>query len=407
MTRYSFEALTFAGKTEKGTIESDSIKQAKQQLLAKNLVPVKVDVEYSQKSQSAWQNFLNPQKSLSPKELAIITKQLALLVKSGIAIDEAVGLISDEIGLKKHIKTILENIVSELRSGLPLSKAISAHPKSFGPFYQGVVSAAEQSGKMGQVLTQLAFFLEKRQALSQKALSAMIYPMMLASVSLMVILFLMTYVVPQIVKVFESTKQTLPLITQIVMGVSTFLTNWGLVLLVSLLALLLGIRQLLRNPKRKLSFDSFCLKIPTVGNLLLAFDTAKFAGTMSMLIEANVPILIALNHAKNTLSNSVLRQAIEQTEIRLKEGSTLFKALGAQGVFSPILIYLIRSGEASGKLAEMFQYGGENAELEAEQKTTIFTNLLEPILILVMGLLVLGIVMAVMQPILEMNSGIR
>jgi general secretion pathway protein F len=128
---------------------------------------------------------------------------------------------------------------------------------------------------------------------------------------------------------------------------------------------------------------------------------------MSMLIEANVPILIALSHAKNTLNNSVLRLAIEQTEIRLKEGSTLFKALGAQGVFSPILIYLIRSGEASGKLAEMFQYGGENAELEAEQKTTIFTNLLEPILILVMGLLVLGIVMAVMQPILEMNSGIR
>jgi general secretion pathway protein F len=223
----------------------------------------------------------------------------------------------------------------------------------------------------------------------------------------MVILFLMTYVVPQIVKVFESTKQTLPLITQIVMAVSSFLTNWGLLLLVTLLALLLLVRKLLNDPKRKLSFDRFCLKIPTIGNLLLAFDTAKFAGTMSMLIEANVPILVALSHAKNTLSNSVLRQAIEQTEIRLKEGSSLFKALGAQGVFSPILIYLIRSGEASGKLAEMFKYGGENAELEAEQKTTIFTNLLEPILILVMGLLVLGIVMAVMQPILEMNSGIR
>jgi len=407
MARYTFEAFTFAGKTEKGTIESESVKQAKQQLVAKNLVPIKVELEFSQGSQSSWQNVLNPQKSITPKELAIITKQLALLVKSGIAIDEAVGLLADETGLKKHIKLILENIVSELRSGLPLSKAISAHPKSFNPFYQGVISAAEQSGKMGQVLTQLATFLEKRQALSQKAMNAMIYPIMLACVSLMVILFLMTYVVPQIVKVFESTKQTLPLITKIVMSLSSFLTQWGLLLLVILLALALLGKQLLRDPKRKLSFDKFCLKIPTIGNLLLAFDTAKFAGTMSMLIEANVPILIALSHAKNTLNNSVLRLAIEQTEIRLKEGSTLFKALGAQGVFSPILIYLIRSGEASGKLAEMFQYGGENAELEAEQKTTIFTNLLEPILILVMGLLVLGIVMAVMQPILEMNSGIR
>jgi general secretion pathway protein F len=407
MARYTFEAFTFAGKTEKGTIESDSVKQAKQQLVAKNLVPIKVELEFSQASSSSWQNLLNPQKSITPKELALITKQLALLVKSGIAIDEAVGLLADEIGLKKHIKTILENIVSELRSGLPFSKAISAHPKSFGPFYQGVVSAAEQSGKMGQVLTQLATFLEKRQALSQKALNAMIYPVMLACVSLAVILFLMTYVVPQIVKVFESTKQSLPFITQIVMGLSSFLTQWGLLLLVVILACVLLCKQLLRDPKRKLSFDRFCLRIPTIGSLLLAFDTAKFAGTMSMLIEANVPILIALNHAKNTLNNSVLRQAIEQTEIRLKEGSTLFKALGAQGVFSPILIYLIRSGEASGKLAEMFQYAGENAELEAEQKTTIFTNLLEPILILVMGLLVLGIVMAVMQPILEMNSGIR
>ncbi len=407
MARYTFEAFTFAGKTEKGTIESDSLRQAKQQLVAKNLVPIKVELEFSQASQSSWQNLLNPQKSITPKELAIITKQLALLVKSGIAIDEAVGLISDEIGLKKHIKLILENIVSELRSGLPLSKAIAAHPKSFTPFYQGVISAAEQSGKMGHVLTQLATFLEKRQALSQKAKSAMIYPIMLACVSIMVILFLMTYVVPQIVKVFESTKQSLPLITQIVMSLSSFLTQWGLLLLTVILAIALLCKKLLQDPRRKLSFDRFCLRIPTIGNLLLAFDTAKFAGTMSMLIDANVPILVALNHAKNTLNNSVLRLAIEQTEIRLKEGSTLFKALGAQGVFSPILIYLIRSGEASGKLAEMFQYGGENAELEAEQKTTIFTNLLEPILILVMGLLVLGIVMAVMQPILEMNSGIR
>jgi general secretion pathway protein F len=149
------------------------------------------------------------------------------------------------------------------------------------------------------------------------------------------------------------------------------------------------------------------LNAPLLGPLLLGFETARFANTMAMLVSANVPILTALHSARSTLGNSVLRAAIDSTEVRLREGTSLSRALGSQGVFSPILIHLIRSGEASGKLAEMLKYGAENAELESEQKTKIFTSLLEPLLILVMGLMVLGIVMAVMQPILEMNSGVR
>lgn len=407
MPRYTFEAVTFAGKTEKGSIDGESVKHAKQSLMAKNLVPVHIALEHLEQRDSFLQKILYPRKSISSKELTLITKQLALLVRSGIAIDETVELLAQEVGIKPHIKSILDNLVSELREGVPLSFAIAAHPQSFGPFYQGVIAAAEQSGKMGQVLTQLSEYLAKRQSLQQKTINAMIYPLMLASVSIMVILFLMTYVVPQIVQVFAATKQALPLITQIVMGISTFLTQWGVVLLITLLILLVGIQQLLRHPKRRLAYDQSCLKIPSIGPLILAFETAKFAGTMSMLVQANVPILLALNHSKNTLTNTALRLAIEQAEVRLKEGATLFKSLGSAGVFSPIFIYLIRSGEASGQLAEMIQYGGENAELEAEQKTTLLTSLLEPILILIMGLLVLGIVMAVMLPILEMNSGIR
>jgi general secretion pathway protein F len=163
----------------------------------------------------------------------------------------------------------------------------------------------------------------------------------------------------------------------------------------------------LKQIEIRLRFDRFILNLPFLGPLLLGFETARFANTMAMLVAANVPILTALHSARSTLGNEVLKEAIDSTEARLREGSSLSRALGSQGVFSPILIHLIRSGEASGQLAEMLKYGAENAELEAEQKTKIFTSLLEPVLILFMGLMVLGIVMAVMQPILEMNSGIH
>jgi general secretion pathway protein F len=260
---------------------------------------------------------------------------------------------------------------------------------------------------MAEVLTQLAVFLEKREALKQKALGALVYPATLLSVSFAVIIFLMTYVVPQIVRVFESTKQKLPAITQVVMAVSNFLSQWGLILLLAGLLGTLIFKYLLRRPEFKYRCDAFCLNIPVVGPLLLEFETARFAGTMALLVGANIPILSALHHSKNTLSNLVLKQTIELAEARLSEGSSLAKAIGNQGIFSPILVHLIRSGEASGQLAEMLRYAAENAEAEAEHKTKLFTNLLEPLLILVMGGLVLGIVMAVMQPILEMNNGIR
>jgi general secretion pathway protein F len=290
---------------------------------------------------------------------------------------------------------------------MPLSQALASHPQSFGAFYQGIVAAAEQSGQMGEVLTQLAVFLEKREALKQKALGALVYPATLLSVSFAVIIFLMTYVVPQIVRVFESTKQKLPAITQVVMAVSNFLSQWGLTLLLAGLLGTLLFKYLLRSPEFKYRCDALCLKIPVVGPLLLEFETARFSGTMALLVGANIPILSALHHSKNTLSNLVLKQTIELAEARLSEGSSLAKAIANQGLFSPILVHLIRSGEASGQLAEMLRYAAENAEAEAEHKTKLFTNLLEPLLILVMGGLVLGIVMAVMQPILEMNNGIR
>jgi general secretion pathway protein F len=406
MPRYRFEALTYAGKSERGSVEGESVRAVRQALMAKQLVPVTIDLEAEWAKQPFWTKWLSKNKPLSRADLAIITKQVAILVRSGVQIDEALSVLAEEAS-QAHIKAVLQSVVSELRAGLPLSRAIAGQPLSFDPLYQGVVGAAEQSGKMGQVLTQLAEFLEKRQALKQKAMGALAYPVMLTGVAFMIVLFLMTYVVPQIARVFQSSKQALPFSTRFILGLSDFLMNWGWLLLIIIVAAIFYSRRALAKEDIRLKVDRALLNMPLLGPLLLGFETARFANTMAMLVSANVPILTALHSARSTLSNSVLKAAIDSTEDRLREGVSLARALGSQGVFSPILIHLIRSGEASGKLAEMLKYGAENAELESEQKTKIFTSLLEPLLILLMGLMVLGIVMAVMQPILEMNSGVR
>ena len=406
MPRYRFEALTYAGKSERGSVEAESTRAVRQTLMAKQLVPVTIELETEWGQKPFWNKWFSQNKPLSRADLAVITKQVAILVRSGVQIDEALSVLAEETS-QAHVKTVLQAVVSELRAGLPLSRAIAGQPQSFDPLYQGVVGAAEQSGKMGQVLTQLAEFLEKRQALKQKAMGALAYPIMLTGVAFMIVLFLMTYVVPQIARVFQSSKQVLPFSTRFILTLSDFMVNWGWLLLAAIVAGFFYARRALAKEEVRLKFDRILLNLPLLGPLLLGFETARFANTMAMLVSANVPILTALHSARSTLSNSVLRAAIDSTEIRLREGATLARALGSQGVFSPILIHLIRSGEASGKLAEMLKYGAENAELESEQKTKIFTSLLEPLLILVMGLMVLGIVMAVMQPILEMNSGVR
>ena len=406
MPRYRFEAMSYAGKSERGSVEGESVRAVRQALMAKQLVPVTVELEAEWGKQYFWSRWFSKSKPISRAELAMLTKQVAILVRSGVPIEEALSVLADESS-QAHIKAVLQSVVAELRSGLPLSRAIATQRESFDPLYQGVVGAAEQSGKMGQVLTQLAEFLEKRQALKQKAMGALAYPAMLTGVAFLIVLFLMLYVVPQIARVFQNTKQDLPFSTQFVLGLSHFVVTWGWLLAIAIaFALWIGRRALAKEEVR-LRADRVLLNLPLVGPLLLGFETARFANTMAMLVSANVPILAALHIARDTLGNAVLRAAIDSTELRLREGTSLARALGSQGVFSPILIHLIRSGEASGKLGEMLKYGAENAEFESEQKTKIVTSLLEPILILVMGLMVLGIVMAVMQPILEMNSGVR
>jgi general secretion pathway protein F len=406
MARFRFVAVTFDGQSEKGVIEGESIKAARQQLLDKGLVPTKLTPDDEVVAKSGFAALLAGQRAIKPADLAVVTKQLALLVRSGLPIDEALKMLADE-SPKATTRSVLMAMVQELQSGVPLSKAMQGQPATFDKLYQSVVAAAEQSGLMAPVLTQFAEFLEKKQATRQKVIAAMVYPVMLISISFLVMIVLMTYVIPQVTRVFESTRQKLPFMTEVVMNISAFLNNWGLALLLCIIVLGWLVHRILKNPEMRLRFDTRCLSMPLIGPVLLAHETARFSNTMSMLVGANVPILSALKSSRDTLSNTYLKSAIETTELQVREGSALSRALGAQGVFSPLFVHMLRSGEATGQLAEMLKFGAENAEFEADKTTKMFTSVLEPVMILLMGSMVLVIVMAVMQPILEMNSGVR
>lgn len=406
MPRFRFEAITYDGQTEKGVVESDALKSAREQLLARGLVPVSVEPDNGSSGKSGVSSLFSGRKAIGGSDLAVITKQFALLVRSGLPLDEALRLLAEE-SPKQTTREILAEIVHELQSGVPLSRALASQPATFSNLYQSVVAAAEHSGLMAPVLTQFATFLEKRQAMKQKVVAAMVYPAMLIGVSFLVMTVLMVYVIPQVTRVFESTRQKLPFITEVVMAISAFLADWGWLLILVLLGLVWLVRRALQNPEIRLGFDSRCLSMPVIGPLILAYETARFANTMSMLVAANVPILSALKSARDTLKNTYLKSVVDAAEMRVREGSTLARALGAQGVFSPLFIHMIRSGEATGQLADMLRFGADNAEVDAEQTTRVFTSILEPAMILFMGVMVLIIVMAVMQPILEMNAGIR
>jgi general secretion pathway protein F len=405
MSRFRFEAITYDGQTEKGSVEGESLKAVRQQLMARGLVPVDVAPETGASAKLGLASLFS-RRSISAADLAVLTKQFALLIRSGLPLDEALMLLAEEAP-RPVTRTILADMVHELQSGVSLSRAMASQPATFNSLYQSVVAAAEQSGLMAPVLTQFAQFLEKRQAMKQKVIAAMIYPLMLIGVSFLVMVVLMTYVIPQVTRVFESTRQKLPFMTELVMSISTFLSDWGWLLVVLLLGMAWLIRRALQNPAVRLRFDTRCISLPLIGPVILSYETARFAHTMSMLVGSNVPILSALRSARDTLKNTYLKATIETTEMRVREGSTLSRALGAQAVFSPLFIHMLRSGEATGQLADMLKFGAENAEFDAEQSTRLFTSILEPAMILLMGLMVLGIVMAVMQPILEMNAGIR
>ncbi|WP_420996040.1 type II secretion system inner membrane protein GspF [Cupriavidus sp. 30B13] len=405
MPAYRYEAVDAAGKTDRGVIEADSPKQARTQLRARGLTPLNVDplagVGGVQKSSTA--SFV---RRLSTQEQALFTRQLASLIVAGLPLDEALAALADQAE-RRYVHELLAGIRAEVMGGSSLSLALQQHPRDFPDIYRALVSAGEHSGHLGLVLEKLADYIETRNTLTSKIRLAFTYPAIVTVVAFAIVIFLLSYVVPQVVSVFANTKQKLPTLTIVMLALSDFVRNWWWAALAFIAAVALGIRSLLRQPGVRLSWHRWLLTAPLLGKLIRGYNTARFASTLAILVSAGVPILRSLQAAGETLTNEALKDNVDDATTRVREGASLARALAAQNQFPPVLVHLIRSGEATGNLPIMLERAAQGEGQELERRTLFLTSLLEPLLILSMGVVVLLIVLAVLMPIIEINQLVR
>ncbi|SDP66612.1 type II secretion system protein F (GspF) [Ralstonia sp. 25mfcol4.1] len=405
MPAYRYEAADATGRADRGVIEADSPKQARAQLRARGLTPLTVDplagAGLAQRSSSTV--FV---RRLSTQEQALFTRQLASLIVSGLPLDEALGALADQAE-RQYVHELLAGIRAEVMGGSSLSVALAQHPKDFPDIYRALVSAGEHSGHLGVVLERLATYIETRNQLTSKIRLAFTYPAIVTFVAFAIVIFLLSYVVPQVVSVFANTKQKLPTLTIIMLWLSDFVRNWWWAAVAVIAVISAIIRSLLKQPDIKLSWHRWLLTAPLVGKLIRGYNTARFASTLAILVSAGVPILRSLQAAGETLTNVALKNNVDDATTRVREGASLARALAAQNQFPPVLVHLIRSGEATGNLPIMLERAATGEGQELERRTLFLTSLLEPLLILTMGVVVLLIVLAVLMPIIEINQLVR
>ena len=407
MPVYAFEALASNGDTRKGVIEADSAKAARGQLRAQALVPIQVEPVSAQDKAASRQNLaLNRKRVFSANALTIWTRQLAGLVSSGLPLERALTSLSDEAE-KAPERELVATLRSEVNSGSAFAKALSQHPREFSDIFVAVIGAGEQSGNLGLVLERLADDLEEQQALKAKLIGAALYPAIVSLVAIVIVLFLVTYVVPQVAHVFAGSKHALPLLTVIMIGFSSFVRAYGWLMLIALVLGAVGARYALANAAFRQKFDAAWLNLPILGRLARSYNAARFASTLAMLAAAGVPILKALQAASETLSNQALRTDAQDALVLVREGAPLASALAQKKRFPPLLAMFARLGEQTGQLPLMLQRAAIQLSTEVQRRAMQLATLLEPLLIVAMGVVVMLIVLAVLMPIIQLNQLVK
>ncbi|HAI69611.1 MAG TPA: type II secretion system protein GspF [Gammaproteobacteria bacterium] len=401
MAAFEYAALNKIGRTRKGVLEGDTPKQIRQQLREQGLTPLSIEEVVRPAKQRQHRRV-----PVSATDLALLTRQLATLVRSGFALEEALRAISEQTE-KPRLKSLLLAVRSRVLEGHSLAEGLGDFPKVFPSVYRATVSAGEQSGHLDLVLERLAEYTENRQQVQQKTLLALFYPALLSTVAIAVVIGLLAYVVPQVVQVFSNINQELPWLTRTLIAVSDFLQNWIGWLLLLLIALIAGLRYLLRFEKNIIRFHRLLLIMPLISRLERGSDVARFTRTLSILTESGVPMLEALHITSQVLSNRLMRQAALEATNKVREGTSLHTALEQTGLFPPMTVYLIASGETSGKLENMLERAAIMQERELETLIGVLLGLFEPLLILVMGGIVLTIVLAILMPIFELNQLVK
>ena len=410
MPAYRFEALDAQGKTSTGLLEADNAKAARAQLRARELVPLAVTTVGAAGNGSGAGTGSSPQRwrrrVFSATGLSVWTRQLAGLVGSGLPLERALTALADESDDERS-RELVAHLKSEVNAGSSFARALGSAPREFDEVYRAVVSAGEQSGALGAVLERLADDLEERQALRSKVLGAMLYPAIVSLVALVIVIFLVTYVVPQVASVFTNSKRALPFLTMAMMSLSAFVRSWGWALA---LAIAVGVTTLIvmrRGEAFRERSDAAFLRLPLVGRLARGYNAARFASTLAMLAGAGVPILKALQAAAETLGNRAMRADALDALVQVREGAPLASALSAKKRFPGLLAMFARLGEQTGELPAMLQRASRQLGGEVQRRAMGLATLLEPLLVVGMGLVVMLIVLAVLLPIIQLNTWVR
>jgi len=399
LNAFDYIALDLKGKRQKGTIMSSSPRDARDALRSRQLVILKI-VQAKSKDQSI-SNFIKLR--VKHKNLTQITRQLSILIDASTPVEEALKITA--LQFKNNIvKTILLSVRSQVMEGLKLSDALKSHPTTFSRLYIAMVASGETSGRLASVLGRLADDLEKAQKIKQKIRGATAYPTVLSVVALIIVVILMVAVVPKVVQQFDSFGQDLPTLTKVVIGLSEWMQRWGLFLLIITFTFFLILLRLFKKISFRLRWDKMLLSLPVISKMTKDMNAARFARTMSGLVDSGTPILTALEVSSHTLQNSVMQKAVIDASLKVREGLTINNALRDANVFPQIVVQMISGGEVSGDLSGMLAKSAEYLEEEFSSSIDIFLSLLEPLIIILLAGVILLIIGAIFMPILQLNT---
>lgn len=406
MAAFRYEAIDAAGRDSRGVIEADTLRHARANLRESGLTVIAVTA-LSQETLQAGVSWRERFRSgVSSTQLSLLTRQLATLLDAGLTLEHALNALIEQ-SESETVRQVLAGVRGEILAGHTLAQALAKYERVFPDIYRALVKAGEATGELGKVMSRLADYTESRQALQQKVGLAFVYPAIVTAVALLVVTGLLMYVVPQVVSVFQQSHQSLPLLTRLLIGLSSGLQVLWPYLLLFVVLILFTARMVLQREEIRYLWHLRLLKLPVIGRLLRGVNAARMASTLAILAGSGVPLLVSLQAAAGVVNNLPMRRALEEAAKKVREGVGLSRALAVSGFFPPILIHLIASGEASGKLDVMLERAAAQQEQEVGNYTSVLTALLEPILILTMGLVVLLIVLAILMPIIDMNQMVR
>ncbi|MGF1752235.1 type II secretion system inner membrane protein GspF [Vibrio makurazakiensis] len=404
MAAFEYKALNAKGKQKKGTIEGDNARQARQRLKEQGLVPIEVIEAKAKATKSASGGpSLGLKRGISTPDLALITRQISTLVQSGMPLEECLKAVSEQ-SEKPRICTMLAAVRAKVTEGYSLAESLADYPHVFDELFRSMVAAGEKSGHLDAVLERLADYAENRQKMRSKLMQAMIYPVVLVVFAVSIVSFLLATVVPKIVEPIIQMGQELPQSTQFLLASSEFIQNWGIQLLILIVAAIFLLKTALKKPSIRLNWDRKLLALPLIGKIAKGINTARFARTLSICTSSAIPILEGMKVAVDVMSNQFVKQQVVNAADSVREGASLRKALDQTKLFPPMMLHMIASGEQSGQLEQMLTRAADNQDQSFESTVNIALGIFTPALIALMAGLVLFIVMATLMPMLEMNN---